>query len=141
MSVLDVQSSFVPYRSVHAAAQAAAAASAGVFAVSNTDVMRMCAIAGWVKLLDNAAYGGTWDTEYTTLRGGSFTKLKAVHRSGFVACSTNAVIDGSPWQECTWLRMAACAGFALSRTLAWCYQAMMEAPCRTSPGSSRRTGS
>lgn len=57
--------------------------------------------AEWVKLLDNAGFGGTWDAKYTPLVTGSFTKVKAVHRSGYVTCDTDAVVDGNVWNECS----------------------------------------
>lgn len=76
---------------------------------------------GWVKLLDSAAYGGTWDAEYDPIRLGSFTKIKAVHRSGYVTCSTSSSVDGNPWQECALTRLStrACVLQAL-RVPVWC---------------------
>ena len=80
-----------------------------------------CGASGWVKLLDNAPYGGSWDAEYQPLRFGSFTAAKAVHRSGFVACNSGANIDGHVWEECGDGVAASASPFELlkNRMLLW----------------------
>ena len=43
---------------------------------------------GWVKLVEDGVYGGTFQNSYTTLAAGSFTELKAVWKSGAIQCNT-----------------------------------------------------
>ena len=60
----------------------------------------LCGRAGWVKLLDNAAYGGQWNAPYRPIRPGSFTKAKAVHRSGYISCSQGVPQNANVWNAC-----------------------------------------
>jgi hypothetical protein len=56
--------------------------------------------AGWVKLLTNAAYhGATNGAAYNPENFGSFSRVKAVWRSGCVACSMSSAARDS-WQCC-----------------------------------------
>lgn len=57
----------------------------------------------WTLLLEDASYGGTWDTEYPSRATGSFSQLIAVWKSGYVSCDSNYDASGSssyPWQAC-----------------------------------------
>merc|ERR1711988_1696996 len=57
-------------------------------------------VAAWHKILDNAAYWGVAPGQkYTPLVSGTFTKFKAVHRSGCVGCSTSYAAKDA-WQCC-----------------------------------------
>jgi hypothetical protein len=59
----------------------------------------------WVKLLEDASYGGKWqkDDGYAPLATGDFSKLRAVYKRGFVACDTPSLRkkqESYKWQIC-----------------------------------------
>lgn len=54
-----------------------------------------------MKLLEDAQYGGTFDNVYTPLRTSvAVSAIKAVWRSGEVACNTGTLGSGYAWQTC-----------------------------------------
>jgi hypothetical protein len=57
---------------------------------------------GWVKLLDKAERYGNKQKAFKALAGGTFSEMRAVHVSGFVACDCGFSGDGAaqPWQAC-----------------------------------------
>lgn len=58
----------------------------------------------WVKLLDNAYYTGTGENQsvgFAPLTHGSFSKIRAVYRSGYIHCyATHLTRTMYHWQEC-----------------------------------------
>lgn len=56
----------------------------------------------WVLVLRDAQYGGTWQSAsgYEPLAHGTFSRFKAVYKSGFVTCNSGTRSDYR-WQECS----------------------------------------
>lgn len=73
----------------------------------------------WVKLLEDAGYGGTWERTYTPLRTGiTVTGIKAVWRSGYVTCNRAYSGNGFRWQTCN-PSHGDVYSFELKRNSAW----------------------
>jgi hypothetical protein len=56
----------------------------------------------WVKLLEDASYGGKWQKEggYAPLATGRFSKLKAVYKRGKISCNAGDPNSIFKWQTC-----------------------------------------
>jgi hypothetical protein len=55
---------------------------------------------GWTLLAKNAKRHGTIVETIAAIASGAFKQVRAVHKSGFVACSCSSANANAPWQAC-----------------------------------------
>lgn len=55
---------------------------------------------GWVRVLKGAERYGNKQAAFKSLVDGTFTEVRAVHQSGFIACNCGSANADYPWQAC-----------------------------------------